>query len=281
VFKVKAQVLTLLPPLEQAPDQIASRPPVRLRVNEVPTLKLLFPVLPVGTLIPAGLETTLTPLRPDATMVAVAVVGAGFMAIVAAFATPPPVAVMVVAVEAETTNVEIANVPLVAPAGIVILAGTLAEALLLERVTKAPLDPAALASVTVPTRVDPPVTEEGASVNADKATCAAGVTVSTAETLLPPPDTVIPTFVEAVTAEVEILKPPLVDPAGITTVVGAFTIAELLTVTCNVSSTAAAAANVTVAKEVPDPPAAVVGLRLIDAGGAGGKTVTGIVMLEP
>jgi hypothetical protein len=37
----------------------------------------------------------------------------------------------------------------------------------------------------------------------------------------------------------------------------------------------------TVAVEVPEPPAVVAGLRLIDAGGAGGNTVTGIEMLKP
>jgi hypothetical protein len=228
--KVKTQVLALFPPVEHAPDQIASLPSVTLRVSLVPTLKMPCPVLPVGTLMPDGLEITLTPLRPDAMMVAVAVVGAGFTVSAADLATPPPVAVMVATVEAETTDVEIANVELVAPSGIVMFAGTFAEALLLDNITSAPPEPAALANVIVPVEPDPQVTEAGARVNADAATCAAGVTVSTAETVAPPPETEIPTFVDAVTVDVETVKLPLIDPAGISTVVGAVTIPGLLTV---------------------------------------------------
>ena len=66
------QLRCLLPPLEQAPDQIASRPLVTLSVIEVPAAKEAEPVLPTPTLIPAGLEVTRSPLRPVAVTVSVA-----------------------------------------------------------------------------------------------------------------------------------------------------------------------------------------------------------------
>ena len=55
---VKVQVRTLLPPLEQAPDQIAERPLVTLSVIVVPVANDAEPVVPVATLMPAGVEVT-------------------------------------------------------------------------------------------------------------------------------------------------------------------------------------------------------------------------------
>ncbi len=69
---VKVHVFTLLPPLEQAPDQIAPRPFVTLSVIDVPVANVAEPVLPTATLIPAGLEVTRSPLRPVAVTVTVA-----------------------------------------------------------------------------------------------------------------------------------------------------------------------------------------------------------------
>ena len=63
----------MFPPLEQAPDQITSRPPVALSEIVVPIVNVPWPVEPVGTLIPAGEETTLVPLRPLAVTVILAV----------------------------------------------------------------------------------------------------------------------------------------------------------------------------------------------------------------
>jgi hypothetical protein len=70
---VNVQVFTLLPPLEHAPDQIASRVLVTLSVIDVPVLNVAEPVLPTATLIPAGLELTRSPLRPVAVTESVAV----------------------------------------------------------------------------------------------------------------------------------------------------------------------------------------------------------------
>src|SRR5712691_6295984 len=69
---VNVHVFVLLPPLEQAPDQIASRPFVTLSVIDFPVVNDADPELPVGTLMPAGLEVTRSPLLPPAVTVSVA-----------------------------------------------------------------------------------------------------------------------------------------------------------------------------------------------------------------
>jgi len=69
---VKVQVRTLLPPLEQAPVHTAERPLDAVRVTDVPVANVADPVLPVATLMPAGLEVTRSPLRPVAVTVTVA-----------------------------------------------------------------------------------------------------------------------------------------------------------------------------------------------------------------
>jgi len=70
---VNVQLFCLLPPLEHAPDQMASRPFNTLKVIDVPVANDAEPLLPTATLIPAGLEVTRSPLRPDAETVNVAV----------------------------------------------------------------------------------------------------------------------------------------------------------------------------------------------------------------
>jgi hypothetical protein len=70
---VNVHVFRLSPPLEHAPDQIASRPFDTLSVIDVPVVKEADPVLPTATLIPAGLDVTRSPLRPEAATVSVAV----------------------------------------------------------------------------------------------------------------------------------------------------------------------------------------------------------------
>ena len=67
------QVFCLLPPLEQAQDQITSRLLVALSVIDVPVVNDAEPVLPTLTLIPAGFDVTRSPLRPVAVTVRVAV----------------------------------------------------------------------------------------------------------------------------------------------------------------------------------------------------------------
>ena len=71
-FSVNVQVRVLLPPLEHAPDQMASRPFDTLSVIDVPAANVADPVLPTFTLTPAGLDVTRSPLRPVAVTVSVA-----------------------------------------------------------------------------------------------------------------------------------------------------------------------------------------------------------------
>ena len=68
---VNTQVFLLLPPLEQAPDQTASRPFETASVIDVPVVNDADPVLPTETLIPAGVDVTRSPLRPLAVTVSV------------------------------------------------------------------------------------------------------------------------------------------------------------------------------------------------------------------
>ena len=70
---VNVQVLVLFPPLEHAPDQIASRPFEMLRVIDVPLANDAEPVVPTLTLIPVGVDVTRSPLRPVAVTVSVTV----------------------------------------------------------------------------------------------------------------------------------------------------------------------------------------------------------------
>src|SRR3954449_2648320 len=70
---VKVQLLRLLPALEQAPDQTASRPFDTVSVTDAPTVNDADPALPTATLNPAGLDVTRSPLRPLAVTVSVAV----------------------------------------------------------------------------------------------------------------------------------------------------------------------------------------------------------------
>jgi hypothetical protein len=65
------------PPVEQPPDQTAERPPATVRVTEVPTANDAEPLLPVATLMPAGLDVTRWPLRPVTVTVRVAFCGGG------------------------------------------------------------------------------------------------------------------------------------------------------------------------------------------------------------
>jgi hypothetical protein len=87
-LKVNVQVFVLLPPLEQAPDQIASRPFETLNVIEVPVLNDADPLLPTLTLMPPGFEMTRSPLRPDAVTVNVAACDGGATVSVVVLLTP-------------------------------------------------------------------------------------------------------------------------------------------------------------------------------------------------
>src|SRR5712691_9394372 len=74
---VNVHVFVLFPPLEQAPDQMTSRPFVALSVICVLVANDADPLAPTATLIPAGLDVIRSPLRPVAVTVSVAVVVGG------------------------------------------------------------------------------------------------------------------------------------------------------------------------------------------------------------
>jgi len=69
---VNVQLFTLFPPLEQAPENTASRPPETFSVIAVPVVNDADLVLPTATSMPAGLDVMRSPLRPVAVTVSVA-----------------------------------------------------------------------------------------------------------------------------------------------------------------------------------------------------------------
>src|SRR5207245_7038652 len=86
-LRFRLQLFVLEPPLEQPPDQMASRPLLTVSVIDVPVAKLALPVVPTLTLSPAGLEETDSPERPLAVRVSWAV---DVVPPPQTFATPPP-----------------------------------------------------------------------------------------------------------------------------------------------------------------------------------------------
>src|SRR6185295_20244129 len=114
-LNVNVQVFVLLPPLEHAPDQMASRPFEMVKVIEVPAANGADPVVPTETLIPAGLEVTRSPLRPVAVTVSVAAWPGDVTVSVAVLVTVPAVAERVAGVDVLTAVVPIAKVAAVAP----------------------------------------------------------------------------------------------------------------------------------------------------------------------
>jgi hypothetical protein len=101
---------------------------------------------------------------------------------------------MVAEVEMRTIEVFTVNVALVAPAGTVTLAGTLAALLLLDRRTCAPPAGAGPLSVTVPVEDVPPITLAGLSVS-DETVGSGTVTVRVAALLVALPAELVTTTV--------------------------------------------------------------------------------------
>ena len=183
---VNVQVAVLLPPLEHAPDQMASRPLLTLKVIELLVVKPDDCVLPTATLMPTGLDTTRSPPRPLAVTVKLTPAAAGFTVSAAVLVTLAKTAEMVVEVEAVTEVVVTVKLALVAPASTVTLAGTFAAVELSESVTTAPPAGAAALKVTVPVEELPPTTLVGLRVCEDKVSAGpAGNTVSEVKVGMP------------------------------------------------------------------------------------------------
>ena len=130
--RVNVQLAVLLD--EHAPVHIATRPPETVSVTWLPEGSAADPEVPTATLIPAGLEVTLFPLRPLAVTVRLAVVGAGgagFRVRTADCVTPPPETAIVPCVRLVTAEVEMLNLAEVVPRGNNREAGTVMEGLLL------------------------------------------------------------------------------------------------------------------------------------------------------
>lgn len=181
---VNLQLVVLFP--VHAPDHTVLRPADS--VIDVPTLNDDDPLLPVATLIPAGLEVIRAPERPLAFTVRVAVCGGGAAAVTvssAVLVAPLRVAEMVTDVSVATLLVVMLKTPLCEPAAMVTLAGTEATAgLLLESATVAAAS-AAEERITAPCAVVPPETLDGLSARLVMLGPALGVTVSVAVRVAP------------------------------------------------------------------------------------------------
>jgi len=187
---------------------------------------------------------------------------------------PPNAAEIVVELDAVTAFDVTLKAALVAPAGTVTLAGTVATAvLLLESVTAAPPDGAADVRVTVPVDEAPPVTLAGLRLSAETdGPVANGFTVNVADFVTPAPDALIVTVVGTVGFDVVMKKPP--PPANCGTVTNGGTLATdgLLLESMIWTSPFAGEARVTVPEE-PFVPSVVVGEIVIDPGGCCGVSV--------
>ena len=277
-FSVKAQVRVLFPALEQAPDQMASRPSVMLRVIRVPLAKAAEPVLPTATFTPAGLDSTFSPPRPVAVTVSVAPCAAGFTVSVAVRVRPLWAAVIVTAVDALTADVVVANVALVAPATTETLPGTPATLLLLVSETTAPPVGAADVSVTVPCDVVPPVTLAGLRFTPCRlAGGGCGVTVSVVVLLIPLYEAVNVTAVLLVTAAVAAVNDALVAPAATATLVGTVAAPVSLLVSATTAPPEGAAADKVTVPVDPVPPTTDDGLTVRADNAAAAVAARGVV----
>jgi len=151
---------------------------------------------------------------------------------------------------------------LVAPAGMVILLGTLARLELLRNCTTTPPAGAGPLRVTVPVAVLPPHTVVGLIVSDWSVTLGAGLTVRVAVRETPPAEAVIVTLVALETARVETVKVALVVPAGTVTVLGTVATLGLLLLRFTTNPPDGAGAVRVTVPVLLLPPTTLVGFRL-------------------
>ena len=277
---VNVQVNVLAPPLEQAPDHMTGRLLVALSVIDVLPGKDAVPVLPTVTLIPAGVELTVSPACPVAVTVRVAA-ATGVTVSAAVRVTAPSLAVIVADVDVVTAVVVTGKVAINAPAGTVTFAGTETAVLLLDSATAHPPAGAAVVRRTVPCEAVPPVTVVGLTDTVESdVDGVADVTVSVALAVAPSYVALMVAGVDAVTLVVLIEKVPLVDPAGTVTLAGTVAAAALLARVTTASPIGAAEVSVTVPTEAV-PPITLAGLKETAlAAGAGAVGVTALDAAE-
>jgi hypothetical protein len=187
--------------------------------------------------------------------------------------------VIVAVVSDATAVVATVKVPVVAPAATVTLAGTVADALLLDRVTTAPPVGAAALKVTVPVELAPPTRLAGASAT-DVTVTAGGLIVSEAVWLEALYVAVMTALVTDATAVVVTVNVPVVEPAATVTLAGTVADALLLERLTSAPPVGAVALTVTVPVELA-PPTRLVGARATDVMvTAGGLMLSEAVWLE-
>lgn len=171
----------------------------------------------------------------------------GFMVSEACWELLPSVAVITAVVVEPTDVVVTVKLLLVDPEGTVTLLGTLAEELLLLKLTTVPPAGAAELRVTVPVELAPPVTLVGLRVSEESVTLPlAGLMVSEACRELLPSVAVMTAVVVVVTDVVVTVKFALVDPAATVTLLGTLAEELLLESDTTLPPDGAAADSVTV-----------------------------------
>jgi hypothetical protein len=186
--------------------------------------------------------------------------------------TPPWVPEIVTAVDAGTGVVEIVNVALVAPAGTLTLAETIAVArMLLDSATATPPTGAGALRVAVPVAAVPPVTPLGLTLREER--LGARITVRVASWVVPPYVAEIVTPMDAATKLVDTVNVALVAPAASITLLGTVAAAGSLLASRTTAALASAGPiNVTVPIEEV-PASTLVGLRINDDRVVDGATV--------